>query len=241
MDVWSREHTYILILNDFDDVPFAVKHWRLLKSWNTRAFVFVILNFASDRIVLPKDIKTIFELFLIPRMMNVYIVYQNLTTVNIANWLPYAGDNCANRVDAVYHLDQCIADAKQESGVSTIEHLEVENPIKIPQNLHKCTLKVSASVWEPFANYLNGTNRYGTVGWRGIEVNILTIFAQKMNMTIDFIRNYERRSNRVVSNRTGVYAPLLNGFVSKFWFSYMNYLAKQRHTSVRFVSARRES
>lgn len=224
-NVWSRTHTYIVIIDKIDDIPEIVEGWHTLKSWNPQAFVFAVLNVSMHRVVTIEKLRYLFRLFLNSQMINVVIIYKNETMVDASTWAPYDGENCADSIDELYPLDRCTSSIQIESEneTITIANNEADNLIKIPDNLHQCPLNISASVWVPFVGYINATKE-----WRGIEVAILKIFAKKFNMTINFLWNYEKRGNRLISNHTGVYSTLLRGCVRfkslQLFFNYYSFL-----------------
>lgn len=73
------------------------------------------------------------------------------------------------------------------------------------------TINVSSSVWEPFVT--RTINKDSKKIWSGAEVNIMQLIANRLNLSLNFILNSERRTNRNLNGNGGLYLHLIRKYV----------------------------
>lgn len=214
-----KTRIYILILDHFDFLSITIDSWMQHRSWNPLAVVFTILDFNIQESTIEIELKKILQVFLWYGMYNVFVVFKNSTTNQIfelASWFPYNRNNCAMNIDDIFLIDMCDSTFGENKSIlsqvsSRIEY-EDDDLIFIPNDLHKCQLNVSASIWEPYVIYNNKSNENNEImHWDGIEVVILEIVAKQLNLDVNFIFNAERRTNRALKKTEGLYAAILRG------------------------------
>lgn len=207
----------MVVLENVHEVTIMIDTWKKLGSWNPFAYVFTILNFDIDSSSWSREIKYIFQAFLSKGMLNVFILFKNnsmpFDMIDIVSWFPYENNNCAKDVGEIVLLDQCKPPLKKYSQAIRIkENHEIDDIVKIPNNFHGCSLNVSSSIWEPFVSY-SYSEEPDEKAWSGIEVSILRSIGKHLNLTINFILNSGRRTNRDLDDRNGLYSALVRGFV----------------------------
>lgn len=90
--------------------------------------------------------------------------------------------------------------------------IENKNDIaKTPASCHGYSINVSSSIWEPFVT--RTINKRTKKMWSGVEVNIMHIIANRLNLSLNFILNSERRTNRQLNGNGGLYLHLLRRHV----------------------------
>lgn len=145
------------------------------------------------------------QIFFAYRMLNVNIISigTNKKSVQMHTWYPYGNGKCANKVSDILVIDECIYD---ETGMIDLFGHNDLLP-KVPKDLHQCELKVAASIYEPYTFYDAQRGFYD-----GVEIHLVKMIARALNMKVVHVLLNETRENRFVSNETGIYSPLLQGF-----------------------------
>lgn len=214
----GKASKYVMVLNQTVDVEYTLFKWQSLETWNSNAPVLIILYRIVNSSHIVNEIKGIFQTFLNFHMLNIYFIYndKDTRTSSIFTWYPYGNNSCAHRVDHIYLLDTCdnLQEYDESVGPKTnrVNHSD-HVADKIPWNFHGCQLRASATIWEPYSfSYNSLVNSTLVDVWSGIEINILEIIRQKLNMTVQYIKNTESRSNRVFDKLYGLYSHLFNGY-----------------------------
>jgi hypothetical protein len=109
-------------------------------------------------------------------------------THQVHTWFPYHSDRCEVSVVDTILLDQWIMAERQQFllGANLF-------PLKVPNDLHGCPLKISTLPWEPFVLPLrtlpkesNVTQPQNTYYNDGVEIRLINCLASKMNFTIAY-------------------------------------------------------
>lgn len=177
-----------------------------MPTWNPLAqLVIAFINTYDDDDLLAQ-MQMILQQCLDRKMINVNVIsYRiNANIVQTHTFYPYDGDNCASEVIKLHMIEECeySDETPNEPNIKLVDSLRP----KIPTNLHGCELYIASSVLEPFVFYEQETNSFDI----GTEVSMARTIAQALRMKPVFIRINETRENRVISNKTGIYALLLS-------------------------------
>lgn len=109
-------------------------------------------------------------------------------THQVHTWFPYHSDRCEVSVVDTILLDQWIMAERQQFllGANLF-------PLKVPNDLHGCPLKIFTLPWEPFVLPLrtlpkesNVTQPQNTYYNDGVEIRLINCLASKMNFTIAY-------------------------------------------------------
>lgn len=142
--------------------------------------------------------------FLMFNIINVNVISYRYgsNVVQAHTFYPYDGSNCANEVNELTLLEECVY---SDDSPDNVEMLVVEERRpKIPNDLHGCELNIAASIIEPFAfdDFETGT-----------EIFMTKTIAEAMNMKPVYKYINETRETRTISNETGIYSLLLRRYV----------------------------
>lgn len=147
------------------------------------------------------------ETFLQYNMLNIRIIsYQSSTdnVLNVKTWYPFKNENCASKVMNLEPIGKC------KYKKNSFEYTEyATSDIVVPRFLPGCKLRFSTSIQEPYVYYSHSTGNFS-----GMEILLAKSIAQKMQMIPEFVPIKETRSNRVVSNETGIYSLLFQRYSS---------------------------
>lgn len=179
-----------------------------LPTWNPLAQVVALFVHTYENDVLNEMITFILRKFLQRKLINVNVISYRYNTniVQTHTWYPYECDNCADDVVNVHLVEECVY-SDETPHAPTFNVIETLKP-KIPINLHGCELRIAASVIEPFVFYDAENDAFDI----GTEVLMTRTIAQALKMQPKFMRINATRENRLVSNETGIYSLLLNGY-----------------------------
>lgn len=157
-----------------------------------------IVSYEND--VIMDYIRFIMKQFLLFNMINVNVISYRYETniVQVHTFYPYDGYNCANEVNELTLLEECVYsdDDPDEPEMAIIETIRP----KIPRDLHECELRIAASSLEPFV--FDDSEK-------GTEILMTRTIAKAMNMKPVYRYINETRETRLISNETGIYSLLL--------------------------------
>lgn len=203
------------------DVNSTVHQWHSLPTWNPQAQVVVLLtqtyNAAGNdsAAALQADIASVLAQLLEHGMLNVNVIAapQQLGTVQVHTWYPYAYGNCAKQVRGAVLIDECeygqrrpTANNESDQGHDLAYRPHAKVP-KIPATLHGCEMRVSTSVWEPYSVYDERSGAFTS----GIEVLLIRTIAAVLHLRPQFVRLAVNRENRVQRGEENEgYAQLAN-------------------------------
>lgn len=213
----GKASEYILFLNRTSDVEYTLLKWQSSETWNSNAPVLVILYRVVDQAYIADEIKRVFQTFLNFHMLNIYFIYNDKDSqvTSIFTYYPYEGTSCARRVERIHLLDTCDNLQKFDEKVGPRANplkFEAHAVDKIPWNFHGCPIRVSTTNWEPFSFTFKSFVGGKLIDvWSGIEVYILENIGKKLNMTIQFIKNDESRTNMIFNKQYGLYSHLFQG------------------------------
>jgi len=166
---------------------------QLTLSWNPRAKFLVVVtenDTGSTQSLAVKICEIMWNMnriinvvILIPRA-DVLLVEGEIHILDLYTWFPYERSDCA-KPSEVFLVGQCLPDnnGKFSSNASLF-------PDKIPNNLHGCPIRVSASQLIPYViSTSNYTDSDGNVvyTYRGLEIEYLLLVAEAANLTMLFL------------------------------------------------------
>lgn len=204
--VASRVSNYFAYINETRDVEATVRQWKSDPTWNNLAQVIVLMHFTYDNTVFGDKQKEVLAVFLRYKMLNVKLLTfrHSSSTMDVISWLPFDNGNCANRVIDLVSIGSC---EYTDEGFEYNEFLAAQKIVS-PRRTPGCPIRIATSIQEPYV-YYNRTTRI----FDGLEVVMVRNIAYAMDLRPTFLLINEVRSNRVVSNVTGIYSTLLQGSV----------------------------
>lgn len=159
------------------------------------------------------EISAIFNEFFKYGIMYVYILHQSVNNpmkMQTATWFPYSSKACADKVENIRLIDECeyIIDNDGNNG-KIGRHLTKSYNYdifpKIPNNLHNCSVYISAVINEPYVHEATKTTK------RGSEYEMLLEITKYLNMNPIFKIINESVSLKKItdSKKSGLYMDLL--------------------------------
>jgi hypothetical protein len=214
--VTDKAKSYMMMMTTLEDLEFAIKQWKSLPTWNPLAQT-VVVSLYPMKSEYEKEYMVKSALGM---LYEVGIIYANVVfhmektdhILETETWFPYDGDQCADKVDGIVKIDECIVSkSHNENGKlvtqSSYRTFNDDKHPKLPFTFHQCPLQVSAFVWEPFV--VENTNTHQIES--GLEITMLNTITEQMNLRINYkILDKSLATKKISSdNQTGIYADLI--------------------------------
>lgn len=232
--VTDKAKSYMMLMTAIEDLDFAIRQWKSLPTWNplAQAVVVVLYPIKSDyekNIIVKTALEMLFEVGLIYANVvfhmnktehiletetwcdRFYEELYEITFFSLFIRFPYDGKKCADKVEDILKIDECIITQKEDEENSTTLYrsyrsFNEDKFPKLPFTFHKCPLKASTFIWEPFV-VAKENERIDS----GLEITMINTITEQMNLEISYKVLEKRLGTQEISsdNQTGIYADLI--------------------------------
>jgi hypothetical protein len=221
--VQEKAQNYFMLLEVFDDFEATLIQLMNLPTWNPLAQIVVQFTKPFESVELQREwTRRLFKELLMQDCLKVNVMYQfanDTNRIRVVTWFPYHNVTCADQVDNVRRIEECVVTEQTNTTTGKIERIvnitsyNQEMYPLVPRKLHKCTLRVASIVWEPFvvASEEDDDDDDDNNVDKGLEVLMLKTIAQGMNLQLNFKAVNKERATKIITdnNKTGLYAKLL--------------------------------
>lgn len=211
LHVTGQALNYFILVGKAAHLTQTLQQLSTLPTWNPLANFVILFTKVLNETVLASETQKIMEELFSYSAYNVYVLSQKKDTYMIQSftYFPYEDDNCATNVKNIRLVDECYNTKESqydEDIISVVSHHDEMYP-KIPNDLHKCQLNVSAFVQAPYVQEV-----YGVIE-KGLEILMIKMIAEKLNMEPVFNQIQKEIVNSLTTNDSdnGVYSDILKG------------------------------
>jgi hypothetical protein len=160
----EKIRSYIFITRSCEDLVVEVEELSVDPSWDSRGrfLIVVTLNVANAEHV---ALSIVQELWIVARILNIVVLIQQDTLLNLYSWFPYTSHEKCDDVEDVILMNQW----EMEGDRGFVTDVKLFS-YKIPNNFHGCSLKISTGfkdksedlIIREFCKVLNITMEYVT-------------------------------------------------------------------------------
>ncbi|XP_026481290.1 uncharacterized protein LOC113388099 [Ctenocephalides felis] len=203
----ERTSAYILLIQSQEDFEENLLLLQNLPTWNPEAY-FIILFIDTDNFL------DNIVIYVMQKLWSLYVINcvilmpddYDIHTFNIVTWFPYENGSCGDELFNYTVINHCV-DGK-------MKYEENLFPVKIPNDMLACPIKVIAIIWPPFVLPVNDFEVEDDVDipfTNGYEVLLLQVLEKYYNCRFVF-RSFSVHENwGIVSDNgtcTGMYEYL---------------------------------